>query len=439
MMPILETMVLHRGAANGCPLVLSMPSRIHRRMPISATVIGDWPESFANPRFIGFRMKREKRNISGSIKNIAIVVQPHQEISNSQNRKYGGVERVVASLIKGLLNKNVNVSLYTAKKCSMDCRVIYPIGLFDGEFRGKIHQTQLEVYSRKVREDLEHKDFDIINNHYDPITFVALKNITTPTITTLHGPATEENVKIYGDFPEYHFSAISLAQKNSYPSNMNFVEEGFIHNSIDDDHPFSENKRGYLFSVSRIEPIKGQKNAITIATRCGLDLVIAGNCLDKKYFHEEIAPYVTKDLSKTEKQRERIEFINSISKYEPDLGTIIYVGEVSEQERDQLMKHAKAFIFPIEVQEAFGLVLIEAGIVGTPVIAFNRGAIPEIIEHGKTGFYGNTIDELVGFTDRASEINPQDCREHIKNRFNNDRMVDSYLKLYRTIVAENYA
>ena len=103
------------------------------------------------------------------------------------------------------------------------------------------------------------------------------------------------------------------------------------------------------------------------------------------------------------------------------------------------MKHAKAFLFPIEVEESFGLVLIEAGIVGTPAIAFDRGAIPEIIKHGKTGFYGNTIDELVGFTERASEINPVDCREHIKKHFNNDIMVEGYLKLYRTIAATNYA
>ena len=377
----------------------------------------------------------------GIIKNVAIIVQPHQEISsgqNSQNRKYGGVERVVTYLIEGLLNRNVDVSLYTAKKCSIDCRVIYPIGFFDGNFGDPIFQTQLLTYSEKIREDLECRTFDVINNHYDPITFVAIQNIETPTITTLHGPANEENVKVFGGFPDCHFSAISQAQKNSYPSNMNFVGAGFVYNSIDDNHPFSDNKRNYLLSVSRIEPIKGQKNAIKIATMGGFDLIIAGNCLDKEYFQEQIRPHLTRDLSKPEKQNERREFINDISKYQPDVRSIIYVGEVNEHERDQLMKHAKAFLFPIEVEESFGLVLIEAGIVGTPVIAFNRGAVPEIIEHGKTGFYGNSIDELVGFTERLSEINPEVCRERIKKRFNNDIMVENYLKLYRTISAADY-
>ena len=313
------------------------------------------------------------------------------------------------------------------------------MGLFGGEFLEKLNQTQLATYSRKIREDLENKNFDVINNHYDPITFVALQNIRTPTITTLHGPATEENVNTFGGFSECYFSAISQAQKNSYPSNMNFVGDGFVYNSIDDNHPFSDNKRNYLLSVSRLEPIKGQKNAIKIATMCGLDLIIAGNCLDKEYFHEEIRPHLTRDLSKPEKQSERSEFINDISKYQPDVRTIIYVGEVNGHERDQLMKHAKAFLFPIEVEESFGLVLIEAGIAGTPVIAFNRGAIPEIIEQGKTGFFGNTIDDLIGFTKRTSEINSADCREHIKKHFNNEIMVDRYLNLYRTIVATNYA
>ena len=384
-------------------------------------------------------MRREKRLNQDIIKNIAIVVQPHQEISNGPDKKYGGVERVVTFLIEGLLNRNVDVSLYTAKKCSIDCRLIYPMGLFDGEFLEKLNKTKLATYSRKIREDLENKNFDVINNHYDPITFVALQNIRTPTITTLHGPATEENVNTFGGFSECYFSAISQAQKNSYPSNMNFVGDGFVYNSIDDNHPFSDNKRNYLLSVSRLEPIKGQKNAIKIATMCGLDLIIAGNCLDKEYFHEEIRPHLTRDLSKPEKQSERSEFINDISKYQPDVRTIIYVGEVNGHERDQLMKHAKAFLFPIEVEESFGLVLIEAGIAGTPVIAFNRGAIPEIIEQGKTGFFGNTIDDLIGFTKRTSEINSADCREHIKKHFNNEIMVDRYLNLYRTIVATNYA
>jgi len=395
------------------------------------------PGYLGNVDFIGFSLIREKRLNQGIIKNVAIVVQPHQEISDGPNRKYGGVERIVTCLIEGLLNRNVNVTLYTAKKCNIDCRVIYPIGLFDGEFGGEIDPTQLATYSRKIGEDLACKNFDVINNHYDPITFVSLQNIRTPTITTLHGPATEENVNTFGYFSGNYFSAISQAQKHSYPSNMNFV--GVVYNSINDNHPFSDNKRNYLISISRILPIKGQKTAIKIATMCGLDLIIAGNSLDNEYFHEEIRPHLTRDLSKPEKQSERRVFIDDISKYQPDGRGIIYLGEVIEHERDQLMKHAKAFLFPIEVEESFGLVLIEAGIVGTPAIAFDRGAIPEIIKHGKTGFYGNTIDELVGFTERASEINPADCREHIKKHFNNDIMVEGYLKLYRTIAATNYA
>ena len=103
------------------------------------------------------------------------------------------------------------------------------------------------------------------------------------------------------------------------------------------------------------------------------------------------------------------------------------------------MTEAAEAIHPdsVDFDRTIGLVLIEAGITGTPVIAFNRGAVPEIIEHGKTGFYGNTIDELAGFVGRVSEINAADCREHIKTHFNEGRMVEGYLRLYREAVAEN--
>ena len=372
---------------------------------------------------------------SNIINSVAIIVQPHQHISTCHNRKYGGVERVVASLIEGLLSRNVSVTLYTAKTCRLGCNVIYPIGFIDEQFGQRIKPIQLSAYSRKIREDLETKNFDVVNNHYDPVTFFALQGISIPTLTTIHGPRTDKNVDIFGEFPDSCFSGVSRAQKNSYPVGMNFLEVGFIHNSIDDNHPFSEKKRDYLFSVSRVEPIKGQKNAIEIAKRCRLDLIIAGNLLDKGYFNIEIRPHLSSDLSKPGKENARREFINDISEYRADGGSITYVGEVTEQERDQLMKHAKAFLFPIEVDESFGLVLIEAGIVGTPTIAFNRGAVAEIIEPGKTGFYGNTIDELIAFTERASEINPADCREHITAHFNNDRMVESYLELYRKAAA----
>ncbi len=376
--------------------------------------------------------------MSDVIKSVAIVVQAHQQIENHRNRKYGGVERVVTGLIVGLLNRNVTVTLYTAKKSRLGCNMIYPIGVIDETFGQTIEPVRLEAYSRKIREDLETRDFDIINNHYDRITFAALQGIEIPTITTIHGPANDENINSFGKFPESSFSAVSQAQMNSYPSNMNFLGAGFVHNSIDGNHSFSDNKRNYLLSVSRIQPSKGQSTAIEIAKRCGLDLVIAGNITDKEYFQSAIQPQISRDLSKPDGEAERADFIGNISKHKTDGNSLTYLGEVTERERDQIMMYAKALLFPIEVEKSFGFVLIEAGIAGTPVIAFNRGSIPEIIEQGKTGFFGNTIDDLIGFTKRTSEINPADCREHIKNRFNNEIMVDRYLNLYRNIVAANY-
>ncbi len=375
--------------------------------------------------------------IQDVIKSVAIVVQANQQIQNSKNRKYGGVERVVTAIIGGLLNRNVSVTLYTAKNSSLGCNIIHPIGVIDETFGQTIEPNRLETYSRKIRDDLESKDFDIVNNHYDSTTFAALQGIRIPTITTIHGPANEENLAFFGKYFESYFSAVSQAQMNSYPSNMNFLGAGFVHNSIGVNHPFSENKRNYLLSVSRIQPSKGQATAIEIAKRCKLDLVIAGNITDKKYFQEAIQPHLSIDLSNPGSTEKRGNFISDISKNQMEGRSITYVGEVTDRERDRLMMHAKVFLFPIEIEESFGLVLIEAGITGTPVIAFNRGAIPEIIKHGKTGFYGTTIEELVEFVGRVSEINPADCREHIETHFNEERMIEGYLKLYGEAVREH--
>ncbi|MCH7755326.1 glycosyltransferase [candidate division KSB1 bacterium] len=381
------------------------------------------------------KMEEYRSDSNYPVKTVAIVVQPHQQISIGQNRKYGGVERSVTYLIEGLIERGIDVTLYTAKECSLGCNIRRPIGIFNGEFGQQMDPTQLAAYSRKIREDLERENFDVVNNHYDPITFLTLQGIRTPTLTTLRGPANEENVTIFGSFPESNFSAVSNHQKKLYPQNMTFV--GVVHNSIDDKHPFSNNKRKYLFSVSRIRPYKGQRNAIEIAKKSGLDLIIAGNFFDEEFFNGEIQPHLTKDLSKPSKQKERKDFIEDTPNHQQTERSVTYVGEITEQERDRLMRHAKAFLFPIEGEDSCPRVLLEAGIVGTPIIAFNTSVVPEMIEQGKTGFYGRSIDELVGFTRRTNEIIPADCREHILRNFNNSRMVDGYLDLYEKVVTIN--
>jgi len=376
------------------------------------------------------------------IKNVGIIVQPFQQISGSKNRKYGGVERVVSTLIRGLSSRGIGVTLYTGKECDLPCKVVQPAGIFSEEFgKQQMTSTQLAAYAGALFKHINQleksgKSYDIINIHYDPIAFITLQGCKIPLITTLHGIANEENKAAFGCFPSSNFSAVSKSQQEAYPSNMNFI--GFVYNSISKNHPFSKNKRDYLLSVSRIQPDKGQKNAIKIAKKTGLDLIIAGNMVDSDYFDKEIMPNITitKDFSKPDRKEKRERFIENIENYQPvdSKSLVTYLGEITEQERDQIMKHAKALLFPIEWEEPFGLVLVEAGMVGTPVIAFNRGAVPEIVEQGKTGFYGNSINELVEYVKKVDKIDPYDCRKYIEENFNPDKMVEDYIKLYEKII-----
>lgn len=373
------------------------------------------------------------------IKNVGIIVQPFQQISDSKNRKYGGVERVVSTLIRGLSSRGIGVTLYTGKECDLPCKVVQPAGIFSEEFgKQQMTSTQLATYAGALFKHINQleksgKSYDIINIHYDPIAFITLQGCKIPLLTTLHGIANEENKAAFGCFPSSNFSAVSKSQQKAYPSNMNFI--GFVYNSISNNHPFSNNKRDYLFSVSRIQPSKGQKNAIKLAKKVGLDLIIAGNIMDYDYFRN-IKQDITQDLSSVKRRNERKDFIDNLKDYKPEKNKrgIYYVGEVDDKERDKTMMYAKALIFPIERKEPFGLALIEAGIVGTSALAFNIGAVSEIIKPGINGLIGNNIDELVKYMDKVDEINPYDCRKHIEENFNPDKMVEGYIKLYKKVI-----
>jgi len=361
---------------------------------------------------------------------IAQILRPNDQ---APEEKYGGCGRVVTHLIEGLIERNHDVTLYTAKPSTLDCNIIYPKeGIIQEKTENDIGSHRWAGYIAQVMDhirSLEKKGqgYDIVNNHYDPIAFVLGQNLKTPMLTTTHGTANDANLRSFSIYPDSYFSAISQSQRDQYPEDMNFL--GYAYNSMDTNHVFSKIKGNYLFSVGRIMPAKGQENALEIARRSGLNLVLAGPVSDKHYFNTVIRPKV-KDLSAEKKS-----FIENIRTYNPSGGKAIYLGELSGVERDKVMQHAKAFLFPIEWPEPFGLVMIEAGMTGTPVIASRRGAVPEIVEQGKTGFYGEGIDELVSFTKKVDKIVPQQCRDHVMQKFSVDKMVDKYLEIYEMTLA----
>ena len=371
---------------------------------------------------------------------VAIILRPNDQ---APPLKYGGCGRIVYLLAKGLMQRNHKVTLYTAKPSTLNCEVIQPKeGIIKERFEEDIGPHRWAGYIAQTFDhirglELKGKVYDIINNHYDPFAFILGKYLKTPMLTTIHGVADDANLRSFYIYPKENFSALTKIQRDKYPEDMNFI--GVVHNAISvnqRDHPFSKNKRKYLFSVSRINYNKGQKNAIEIAKRTGLDLILAGNKADIKYFDKEIKNHIKLDLSGLKNKEKRERFIENIENYQPvnSKSLVTYLGEIIEQERDRIMKHAKALLFPIEWEEPFGLVLVEAGIVGTPALAYNRGAVSEIVEQGKTGFYGNSIDKLVEYVKKVDKISPYDCRKYIEENFNPDKMVEGYIKLYKKVI-----
>ncbi|MBU1204371.1 MAG: glycosyltransferase [Nanoarchaeota archaeon] len=372
---------------------------------------------------------------------IAIILRPNDQ---APPPRYGGCGRVVYLLAKGLLEKKHKVILYTAKPSTLSnfgCEIVMPLGIIKEKYENDIGAHRWVGYIAKTIDhikklELQGKGYDIINNHYDPIAFVLGRYLKTPMLTTIHGVANDENLRSFYIYPDENFSALTCIQRDKYPKDMNFV--GIVHNSISVnkiDHPFSDKKCEYLFSVSRIKRNKGQANAIEFSRKSGLDLIIAGNLIDRYYFDMEIRPHITRDLSDL-KSKEREKFIWNIQNYSPSKNKreIIYVEEVTEQERDQIMQYAKALLFLGKGEESHPLVTLEAGIVGTSILALNRSVIPEIIKPGTNGFIGNTIDELVGYVSRLDEIDPRYCRRYIEDNFNPDKMVDGYMELYKKVI-----
>jgi glycosyltransferase involved in cell wall biosynthesis len=234
-----------------------------------------------------------------------------------------------------------------------------------------------------------------------------------------------------------HFVSISDYQKRQYYG-LDNVET--IHHGINvDDYPFDipPDKQDYLFMIGRITPDKGQDKAIELAKKTGSQLIIAGCVQDKPadrgYFESlrsSIDLFV--DIGKAHVDKD---YFNNIMKPLLNSGKqIIYIGESSSAQKKQWYRHARATLFPIQWGEPFGLVLLESMACGTPVLAFRKGAVPEIVADGKTGFIVESLDEMIAAAGRISLLEPAACRRHVQNHFSTYSMAGKYSKLYQRII-----
>ena len=319
-------------------------------------------------------------------------------------RHYGPWELVTSLLTEALVARGVDVTLFA----TLD-------SITSGTLAGVAPAAYSEdpTLDAKVWEALHvahvferAAEFDLIHNQADFIPLVFSRLVETPVVTTIHGfssPRIVPAFKAYEDRVAY--VAISEADR---AADLRYA--AVIHHGVPlDDFPFDRKGSDDLLFFGRMHPHKGAAEAVDVAERTGRRLKLCGIVQDEGYFHDRVEPSVDGDR-------------------------IAYLGAVGGELRVRTLGAARALLHLISFDEPFGLSVIEAMACGTPVIAFNRGSMPELIDHGVTGFLVNTVDEAVEAVGRIGEIDRAACRAVVAQRFSVERMADRYLELYRSLI-----
>ncbi|MFW6244969.1 MAG: glycosyltransferase family 4 protein, partial [Fibrobacterota bacterium] len=249
-------------------------------------------------------------------------------------------------------------------------------------------------------------NFDLIHNHFDFLPLCFSGRIGTPVLTTIHGFSSPRIIPVYRKYNDrVHYVSISDADRSDQ---LRYIKT--IHHGIDlRQFTFSSQGGDYLLFMGRMHHDKGAREAIQIARESKRRLVMAGIIQDQNYFENEVKPHI-------------------------DDKNVIYVGSVRPGERDRLLGGAYATLHSINFNEPFGLSVVESMACGTPVIAFNRGSMPEIIEHGLNGFLVKTVQEAAECVKRIDSLSRQKCRETAESRFSVQTMAQSYIQVYRQIL-----
>lgn len=319
-------------------------------------------------------------------------------------KKYGPWEAMVSLLTEGLVKRGIDVTLFATADSHTAAR-LHAVSPRPYEEDKSIHVKAYECLH--ISEVFERaNEFDIIHNHFDYLPLTYSKLVKTPVVTTVHGISSRRILPVY---KKYNNSTFYVSISDAYRCNeLDYIAT--VHHGIDTEtFPFNDSPEDYLLYISRIHRDKGTKEAIEVAKRSGMKLRIAGFIADPEYFEKEVAPHI-------------------------DSEQIIYEGHVSKERKKDLLSNAWALLHMINYEEAFGLGVVEALTCGTPVIAVNKGSMPELIINGETGFLVNNVDEAVNAVQNISSISRKRCRESVEKRFSVDRMVDDYIKVYEEIL-----
>jgi glycosyltransferase involved in cell wall biosynthesis len=322
---------------------------------------------------------------------------------------YGGTERIVSYLTEQLVQDGHDVTLFASGDSRTKARLV-PITLrslrLDPGCIDQLahHLVMLDtIFGRR-------DEFDIIHFHIDYLHFPLSKWLECSRLTTLHGRLDYPDLQpLYRTFSDEPVISISDSQRRPLPG-ANWL--GTVYHGLPRDlYPFTKGPDNYLAFVGRVSPEKRLDRAIEIAQRTGIRLKIAAKIdpIDRAYFEREIEHLLDDPL-------------------------VEFVGEIGEESKGEFLGRARALLFPIDWEEPFGLVMIEALACGTPVVAFRRGSVPEVLTNGLTGYIVESTDEAVAAVGNLDAISRQECREEFERRFSVERMAGEYVRIYREIL-----
>ena len=309
-------------------------------------------------------------------------------------RTYGGIELMLSLLTEELVSRNYDVTLFASGDSKTSAKLI-PL-IEKGIWRQKNLRSPHAYINTAIEKIYCHRNStDLFHNHFDFFMFPLSLLKMAPILTTLHRPLDEVAVEAYKTYSKIKFCAISNDQHQSAEENGIPIVD-VVYNGIDvNKYTFRENPDDYFLFLGRINKEKGILDALNASKEANVKLIVAGNIVggdEWNYFLHEVQPLLNEE-------------------------NINFVGQVDFNEKVRLLGGAKALLFPIDRREPFGLVMIEAMACGTPVVAYKRGSVPEVVVDKKTGFIVENREEMIEAMKNIDKINRKECRARVEQNF----------------------
>ncbi|WP_444949772.1 glycosyltransferase family 4 protein [Micromonospora ureilytica] len=315
---------------------------------------------------------------------------------------YGPWEQVTGLLAEGLVSRGIDVTLFATLDSVTSAQLdgVCPRGYADDpDLDGRVWEA-MHVSHAMARS----AQFDLVHSHLDWLPLAFAEHCRAPLLTTVHGFSGAGILPAYG---RARSSYVSISDADRAPE-LDYVAT--VYHGVDvGGLPFTSQAGPGLAAFGRIHRDKGTHTAIEIARRAGRPLTICGIVQDERYFAEQVAPHIDGDQ-------------------------VVFLGSVGPRRRAEVLGDSTALLHPIDFDEPFGLSVVESMVCGTPVVAYRRGSMPEVVDEGVTGFLVSTVDQAVEAITRVGSLDRVECRERALKRFSADRMVTDYLDVYDQLV-----